>query len=191
MVVASVGCPRFTSFKHSCSASIWSAGRKDFRTRSPVRSLTSLAGRQLAGACLQYPAQRFRCELTRVCALRLIAIMLGRLEMSVESCIAAYTKLMESVFGERSTPVDWTLDVKGRYSSQALETAVKSLLPEHEGPDTALLNDKRSERRPCRAYVTSHRCVGRELTKAPALSALFKRATHNLSDFAATTAMLL
>jgi hypothetical protein len=34
---------------------------------------------------------------------RLIAIMLGRLEMDVEECIAAYTRLMETVFESKSS----------------------------------------------------------------------------------------
>ena len=129
---------------------------KGLPNAKPCEVFDLIGGTSTGGHVSPHPTRRYRCELTRVCALRLIAIMLGRLEMSVESCIAAYTNLMESVFGGRSSPVDWSLNVKGRYSSQALETAIKSLIPEHEGPDTALLNDERSERRACRAYVASH-----------------------------------
>jgi hypothetical protein len=41
---------------------------------------------------------------------RLIAVMLGRLEMDVDECISAYTALMKTVFDEESRrlPVSWT-----------------------------------------------------------------------------------
>lgn len=81
--------------------------------------------------------------------------MLGRLEMDVESCIKAYTSLMSDVFGKRTSPVDWLLNVKGQFSSRALETAIKSLIPSQEDPETALLNDAKAEKRPCRACVTT------------------------------------
>jgi hypothetical protein len=77
--------------------------------------------------------------------------MLGRLEMDVESCIKAYTNLMSDVFGKRKKPIDWRLNVKGRFSSEALETAIKSMILSHEVPETALLNDDQASRRCCRA----------------------------------------
>jgi hypothetical protein len=46
-------------------------------------------------------------NLTDIC--RLIAIMLGRLEMDVDECILAYSELLETVFGEKSSrlPFSW------------------------------------------------------------------------------------
>ena len=80
----------------------------------------------------------------------LIAIMLGRLEMEVEECIKAYTDMMKDVFGKRTKPIDWKLKVKGQFSAKSLEKAVKSLVPQREDPDKALLNDGQSDKRPCR-----------------------------------------
>ena len=77
--------------------------------------------------------------------------MLGRLEMDVGSCITAYTNLMSDVFGKRKRPIDLRLNVKGQFSSTALETAIKSMIPSHESPDTALLNDNQATKRSCRA----------------------------------------
>jgi hypothetical protein len=77
--------------------------------------------------------------------------MLGRLEMDVGPCIEAYNRLMEDVFGKRSKKIDWSLNVKGQFSSAALETAIKSMIPEGEDPDQALLNDNRRIGRPCKA----------------------------------------
>lgn len=79
--------------------------------------------------------------------------MLGRLEMDAESCIKAYTNLMEDIFAKRTKPIDWKLNVKGQFSEKALEMAIKSLIPPNEDPEEALLNDSRSDKRPCRVYV--------------------------------------
>jgi hypothetical protein len=72
--------------------------------------------------------------------------MLGRLEMDVESCIKAYTNLMSDVFGKRKKPIDWRLNVNGQFSSEALETAIKSMILSYEVPETALLNDDQASR---------------------------------------------
>ena len=76
--------------------------------------------------------------------------MLGRLEMDVESCIDAYTRLIGDVFSKRKKPIDWRLNVKGQFSSKDLETAIKSLIPSREDAEKALLNDSLSEKRACR-----------------------------------------
>lgn len=75
----------------------------------------------------------------------LIAIMLGRLEMDVESCITAYTNLMNDIFGKRAKPINWKLDVKGQFSANALEKAIKSLIPVGDDPEGALLNKGRPD----------------------------------------------
>ncbi len=74
--------------------------------------------------------------------------------MDVESSIQAYTRLMGDVFGKRSKKVDWRLNVKGQFSSAALEKAIKSMISTHEGQEQALLNDGRTKQRPCKAYVS-------------------------------------
>ena len=83
----------------------------------------------------------------------LIAIMLGRLEMTVEECIKAYTDMMGDVFGKRSSPIDWRLNVKGQFSALALERAIRSLVSATGHPVDALLDDPSSDKRHCRAYV--------------------------------------
>ncbi len=74
--------------------------------------------------------------------------------MDVESSIQAYTRLMGDVFGKRNKKIDWRLNVKGQFSSAALEKAIKSMIPTHEGPEKALLNDSKTKQRPCKAYVS-------------------------------------
>jgi hypothetical protein len=56
--------------------------------------------------------------------------MLGRLEMSVEECIDAYTKMMMHVFEKKANHSFISIlgGVKPRFSSKALENAVSQVL---------------------------------------------------------------
>lgn len=56
--------------------------------------------------------------------------MLGRLEMDVEECIAAYKKLMAAVFEKKQNFFAVGLNgmIKPRFSSKGLEKAVKSVI---------------------------------------------------------------
>jgi hypothetical protein len=56
--------------------------------------------------------------------------MLGRLEMSIEECIDAYTKMMKHVFEkkENHSLVSIFGGVKPRFSSKALENAISQVL---------------------------------------------------------------
>ncbi|CAE6528714.1 unnamed protein product [Rhizoctonia solani] len=58
----------------------------------------------------------------------LIAIMLGRLRMSIDDAIDAYAELSEKIFGR--TQWFWLLR-EGMYSAQALEQAVISMVEKH------------------------------------------------------------
>lgn len=58
----------------------------------------------------------------------IIAIMLGRLEMSVEACIEAYNKLCPKVFSKRHSAIRPDLKVRGRFDHEALENGVKQIL---------------------------------------------------------------
>jgi hypothetical protein len=61
---------------------------------------------------------------------RLIAIMLGRLRMSVEECITAYSKLMKRIFErkENRSIMGVLGRVKPRFSSEVLGEAIKEVL---------------------------------------------------------------
>ena len=56
--------------------------------------------------------------------------MLGRLEMSVEECIDAYTKLMKQIFEKKDNRLYMGVfgRVKPRFSSKALEAAIVQVL---------------------------------------------------------------
>jgi hypothetical protein len=66
--------------------------------------------------------------------------MLGRLEMSINECIKAYTDLSEDVFHKkRRIPINIKGALKERYDSDALELAVKRILKDRKMDENALL----------------------------------------------------
>ncbi|TVY64167.1 Calcium-independent phospholipase A2-gamma, partial [Lachnellula suecica] len=85
----------------------------------------------------------------------LIAIMLGRLEMSVEECISAYIELMGTVFESKlamsKVKIALTGKVAPRFDSANLEMAIKKILHDRNIPDTELFNDGKT--RGCRVFV--------------------------------------
>ncbi|KAH0040806.1 phospholipase, patatin family protein, partial [Aureobasidium melanogenum] len=72
----------------------------------------------------------------------LIAIMLGRLEMSVDECIKTYTELSKDVFHKtRRIPIGIKGDLKERYDSEALAQAVKKVLRDRGVDEDTLLKN--------------------------------------------------
>lgn len=69
--------------------------------------------------------------------------MLGRLEMDVDECIAAYSDLAADVFGYKLSrfPVNIKGGVKPRFDSVKLESAIKKVITKKGVSDTDLLND--------------------------------------------------
>jgi hypothetical protein len=69
--------------------------------------------------------------------------MLGRLEMTVEECIAEYSALAAMVFGEKvsSAPFNFKFKVKARFDSTKLERAIVGVLENAGQSKTDLLND--------------------------------------------------
>lgn len=71
----------------------------------------------------------------------LIAIMLGRLRMTVDECIDAYTALSDRVFEKKSHRVNIKGKLQGRFDSAELERAVKTVLLNRGLAEDALLKD--------------------------------------------------
>ena len=77
----------------------------------------------------------------------LIAIMLGRLKMSVADCINSYKKLMSTVFVKKApffslNPFATTFFGQGYfYDSAPLEIAIKEVIKEAKQDPEVLLND--------------------------------------------------
>jgi patatin-like phospholipase/acyl hydrolase len=59
--------------------------------------------------------------------LRIIAIMLGRLQMSVDECIRAYKKVAKQAFTPRQI-LQFPMRPTGKFSASALEDAIKQVI---------------------------------------------------------------
>jgi len=83
----------------------------------------------------------------------LIAIMLGRLEMTVEECILAYSQLMKAVFDEKSSwlPFSWSGSTKAQFDSNRLKKAIEEVVVSSGFSKTDLLNDGTD--RGCKVFV--------------------------------------
>ncbi|KAK3935444.1 acyl transferase/acyl hydrolase/lysophospholipase [Diplogelasinospora grovesii] len=81
----------------------------------------------------------------------LIAIMLGRLQMTVDQCIAAYTSLSDRVFEKKSHRVNIRGRLQGRFDAAELERAVTQIVLGRGHVEDALLKD--SPDAPCRVFV--------------------------------------
>ena len=77
----------------------------------------------------------------------LIAIMLGRLKMSVQNCIDEYNRVMGKVFVPRSDVMKKVDAVTGgqSYDSDVLEEVIRDLVGRKLGDKDALLLDESSE----------------------------------------------
>ncbi|SPQ22632.1 1f99ae8a-4da0-4fc0-93be-a6c3ebe73771 [Thermothielavioides terrestris] len=80
----------------------------------------------------------------------LIAIMLGRLRMTVDECIDAYTTLSDRIFKKKNHRVTITGKLQGRFDGAELERAVKAILVNRGLGEDALLKDPDS---PCKVFV--------------------------------------
>jgi hypothetical protein len=79
--------------------------------------------------------------------------MLGRLEMSVEECISAYTKMMKHVFDRKAyhSFISIFEGVKPRFSSKALENAISQVLEARGVPLNEKFENGTGSR--CKVYV--------------------------------------
>ncbi|QMW26536.1 acyl transferase/acyl hydrolase/lysophospholipase [Aspergillus flavus] len=81
----------------------------------------------------------------------LCAIMLGRLEMTVDECIEAYNRFMKKVFNVSSLRKNTRLVWKGsRFSADNIEVVIKELIKERLGDSEAPLLNEHSQ---CKAFV--------------------------------------
>lgn len=88
----------------------------------------------------------------------LIAIMLGRLQMTVDECIAAYASLSNKVFEKKHHRFTLGLTVglkaQGRFSSTELEKVVKEIIRGRGLDQETLLKDSPDAR--CKVYVCTN-----------------------------------
>ncbi|EPE35167.1 FabD/lysophospholipase-like protein [Glarea lozoyensis ATCC 20868] len=81
----------------------------------------------------------------------LIAIMLGRLQMSVKECIDAYLLLSSRIFQKKGHRVTLKGNIQGRFDSEELAQAVKDVLVDRGVNKDALLKDRSDSA--CKVFV--------------------------------------
>ncbi|KAG8950939.1 hypothetical protein FRC04_007003 [Tulasnella sp. 424] len=101
----------------------------------------------------------------------LIAIMLGRLRMSIRECIEAYRELSKDVFDVRALDLAFNLWDGHRFSGQKLKQAVEKIVAKYRGTTTTRMWDnpqRRSEaERVCRTFVIA--IPGCDVSRPPKL----------------------
>ncbi|KAF2816881.1 FabD/lysophospholipase-like protein [Mytilinidion resinicola] len=81
----------------------------------------------------------------------LLAIMLGRLQMTVDECIDAYVSLSDRVFQKRRHRVTIKGNIQGRFDSTELERAIKEIVARKGLTEDALLKDEVDAK--CKVFV--------------------------------------
>jgi hypothetical protein len=77
--------------------------------------------------------------------IRLIAVMLGRLRMSIDECIDAYLSLSDRIFQKKKHRVTINGNLQGRFDSEELARAMKEVVTEKGLQEDALLKDVSDE----------------------------------------------
>jgi hypothetical protein len=81
----------------------------------------------------------------------LIAIMLGRLQMSVDECIADYQEISSTVFTKVRHRLSWKGQTQGRFDEEVLAEKVRGILAKRGLDGDELLKDPTIEPS-CRTY---------------------------------------
>ncbi|MCJ1468429.1 hypothetical protein MMC07_007057 [Pseudocyphellaria aurata] len=82
----------------------------------------------------------------------LIAIMLGRLEMTIDECIDAYVDMFDRLFQKRRRRITINGHVQERFDTQELERSIREIIAEKDTVgENALL--KGSENQKCKVFV--------------------------------------
>jgi hypothetical protein len=85
--------------------------------------------------------------------------MLGRLRMSVDECIEAYTELADKVFTKKALPIDWgnsfwrlpwNYRLQGRFDTDALKEATIDIVQEALNKENEGLNPDQVAAKPLR-----------------------------------------
>lgn len=89
----------------------------------------------------------------------LIAIMLGRLEMTVDECLEEYKKLSPNIFSKIHHRVNVKGRLQGRFDHEALENGIKDLLRQRSLDENELFKVGQTDGKKCKTYVPIPRCI--------------------------------
>ncbi|KAG8982224.1 hypothetical protein FRB90_006947, partial [Tulasnella sp. 427] len=89
----------------------------------------------------------------------LIAIMLGRLRMSIPDCIKAYSELSKNIFDESLLRIIPRLMKAHKFSAEKLKDAIELVVNTHKGGSSTMMWDNPADRQPgesiCRTFVVA------------------------------------
>ena len=108
----------------------------------------------------------------------LIALMLGRLRMSVDECIDAYIKLSKEIFDERKSFAGLRrLGGNAQYTASTMEEKLKDIIRLKTGDENAKMKDPLGKKC-CKTFVVA---IARDYADGPP----FKFLTYSTEEFAA------
>lgn len=81
---------------------------------------------------------------------RLMAIMLGRLQMDIDTCILAYIRLFDRVFKKKRHRVTIRGNIQDRFDTEEPEKAIKEIVVQQSGSENTLLRDGDGQKVPCK-----------------------------------------
>lgn len=128
-----------------CILSLDGGGVRGLSALLILHDIMSAVGRKLDLAEMPRPCDYFDLIIGTSTG-GLIALMLGRLGMSVDACIEAYKKLSKDIFEHRKPLARVTLGTsrilrKTLYSATVLEKVVQGIIAEHAGDPNARMCD--------------------------------------------------
>lgn len=130
----------------------------------PWEEFDMIGGTSTGGYVRQLSSQRLRLlglfYVDGLTMVRIIAIMLGRLRMSLDECQAAYTHLSETIFTPVHNPADPRrlykyLKASGKFENAPLENSIKSTIWSKQLHEDALLKDRDPDA--CKVFVCATR----------------------------------
>ncbi|GAB7351737.1 hypothetical protein MBLNU459_g2321t1 [Dothideomycetes sp. NU459] len=108
----------------------------------------------------------------------LIAIMLGRLRMTVQQCIDEYTALSRQVFVRKTKwPVNLKLNIQERFDSETLAAKIREVSARHTGESESLLRN--DDPYACKVFV----CATNGNTSDTVLLTTYRREQGNTNLF--------
>ena len=99
-------------------------------------------------------------QITNINVNSLIAIMLGRLQMDVASCIEVYSNLSSVVFEKVRHRISLNGTLKARFDSATLRRNVQDIIQEQGLSEEALLTEDVAPR--CKVFVLIRLGLGKE-----------------------------
>ncbi|KAG8999262.1 hypothetical protein FRB94_006350 [Tulasnella sp. JGI-2019a] len=112
----------------------------------------------------------------------LIAIMLGRLKMTIEECERAYHEMSKRIFGNRlHSTAEGLFEGRSMYDAKGVESAVKDLLSQRGlDPDLAMKAEKESD---CKVFLMATRADAIPTVEGQAFLRTYHQSNQRTNDY--------